>query len=204
MESGQSQFAPLKLRSLALVSSSGAQSAPPNSIYGSLTTRLFPPRRCALVRDSWPFRLRAVRPSVSPSRPVSSTPPSSPKRSCRCSVPEPSRPYTSDRLPAHAPLRSAPYGTARLLAAERVLHHCSTASASASKRLDSTIGQPGSHAQKSVRPCASYHARRGAKRYINMQQEADGGFRRRYSFSCGYSCYIWTTSGQGALRYLCD
>ena len=45
------------------------------------------------------------------------------KRSCRCSVPEPSRPHTPDRLPAHAPLRSVPYGTARLLDAERVLHH---------------------------------------------------------------------------------
>lgn len=39
-ESGQSQFAPLKLRSLALVPSSGAQSAPTNSTYGSSTVRL--------------------------------------------------------------------------------------------------------------------------------------------------------------------
>ena len=43
-ESGQSQFAPLKLRSLALVPSSGAQSAPTNSTYGSSTARLLPPR----------------------------------------------------------------------------------------------------------------------------------------------------------------
>ena len=40
-ESGQSQFAPLKLRSLALVPSSGAQSAPTNSTSGSSTVRLF-------------------------------------------------------------------------------------------------------------------------------------------------------------------
>ena len=45
IESGQSQFATLKLRSLALVPSSGARCAPPNSTYGSSTARLFPPRR---------------------------------------------------------------------------------------------------------------------------------------------------------------
>ena len=43
-ESGQSQFTPLKLRSLALVPSSGALSAPTNSTYGSSTVRLFLPR----------------------------------------------------------------------------------------------------------------------------------------------------------------
>ncbi len=55
-ESGQSQFAPLKLRSLALVPSYGAQSAPTSSTYGSSTARLFPPRQGALVRDLQPFR----------------------------------------------------------------------------------------------------------------------------------------------------
>ena len=40
MESGQSQFATLKLRSLALVPSSGARCAPTNSTYGSSTARL--------------------------------------------------------------------------------------------------------------------------------------------------------------------
>ena len=45
MESGQSQFAALKLRSLALVPSSGAQSTPANSTCGNSTARLFPPRR---------------------------------------------------------------------------------------------------------------------------------------------------------------
>ena len=58
-ESGQSQFAPLRLRSLALVTSSGAQSAPSNSTYGSSTVRLFLPRRSAPVRDSRPFRAPA-------------------------------------------------------------------------------------------------------------------------------------------------
>lgn len=58
-ESGQSQFAPLKLRSLALVPSSGAQCAPTNSTYGSSTVRLFLPRRSAPVRDSRPFRTPA-------------------------------------------------------------------------------------------------------------------------------------------------
>ena len=55
-ESGQSQFAPLKLRSLALVPSSGAQCAPTNSTYGSSTVRLFLPS--ALTRSSQ--RLTAV------------------------------------------------------------------------------------------------------------------------------------------------
>ena len=44
-ESGQSQFAALKLRSLALVPSFGAQSAPTNFTCGSSTARLFPPRQ---------------------------------------------------------------------------------------------------------------------------------------------------------------
>ena len=62
-KSGQSQFAPLKLRSLALVPSSGAQSAPTNSTYGSSTARLFLPRQSAPVTDSRPFRaaLRALK-----------------------------------------------------------------------------------------------------------------------------------------------
>ena len=59
MESGQSQFAPLKLRSLALVPSSGARCAPPNSTSGSSTARLFPPRQGAPVTDSRPFRAPA-------------------------------------------------------------------------------------------------------------------------------------------------
>ena len=58
-ESGQSQFASLKLRSLALVPSSGAQSAPSNSTPGNSTVRLFLPRRCAPVRDSRSFRAPA-------------------------------------------------------------------------------------------------------------------------------------------------
>ena len=56
---GQSQFAPLKLRSLALVPSSGARCAPANSTYGSSTARLFLPRQGAPVTDSRPFRAPA-------------------------------------------------------------------------------------------------------------------------------------------------
>ena len=63
MESGQSQFAPLKLRSLALVSSSEAPAA--TSIYtcASSTARLFLPRPRAPVTDSRSFRgaLRALQ-----------------------------------------------------------------------------------------------------------------------------------------------
>jgi len=40
-KSGHSQFAPLKLRSLAVAPSSGARCAPANSTYGSSTARLF-------------------------------------------------------------------------------------------------------------------------------------------------------------------
>ncbi len=58
-ESGQSQFAPLKLRSLALVPSSGAQSAPTDSTYGSSTVRLVLPHQGATVRDSRSFRAPA-------------------------------------------------------------------------------------------------------------------------------------------------
>lgn len=53
---GQSQFATLKFRSLALVPSSGAQSAPPNSTCASSTARLFFPGYAAPVRDSRSFR----------------------------------------------------------------------------------------------------------------------------------------------------
>ena len=42
-KSGHSQFAPLKLRSLTVVPSSGAQSAPMNFTYGSFTASLFLP-----------------------------------------------------------------------------------------------------------------------------------------------------------------
>lgn len=42
-KSGHSQFATLKLRSLTVVPSSGAQSAPTNSTCGSSTARLFLP-----------------------------------------------------------------------------------------------------------------------------------------------------------------
>ena len=44
LQSGQALFSTLKLRSEGLVPSSGAQSAPQNSTYGSSTARLFLPR----------------------------------------------------------------------------------------------------------------------------------------------------------------
>ena len=50
-KSGHSQFAPLKLRSLTVVPSSGARCAPPNFTYGSSTARLFPLGYAAPVRD---------------------------------------------------------------------------------------------------------------------------------------------------------
>lgn len=61
--SGQSQFTTLKLRSLALVPSSGQKALLQTPLMAASLTRLFPPRRCALVRDSWPFRaaLRALK-----------------------------------------------------------------------------------------------------------------------------------------------
>ena len=58
-KSGHSQFAPLKLRSLTVVPSSGAQCAPSNFTYGSSTARLFPPGCAAPVRDSRSFRAPA-------------------------------------------------------------------------------------------------------------------------------------------------
>ena len=82
-ESGQSQFAPLKLRSLALVPSSGAQSAPTNSTYGSSTARLFLPHQGAPVTDSRSFRAPASPADMRPSSanrdniPVPGTVPSS-------------------------------------------------------------------------------------------------------------------------------
>ena len=66
-ESGQSQFAPLKLHSLALVTSSGARCAPPNFTYGSSTARLFLPRQGAPVTDSRPFRAPAPPADMRPS-----------------------------------------------------------------------------------------------------------------------------------------
>lgn len=66
-QSGQSQFAPLKLRSIALVPSSGAQSAPTNSTYGSSTARIFPPGSATQVRYSRSFRSPAPPADMRPS-----------------------------------------------------------------------------------------------------------------------------------------
>ena len=58
-KSGHSQFAPLKLRSLTVVPSSGAQCAPPNFTYGNFTARLFLPGCATPVTDSRSFRAPA-------------------------------------------------------------------------------------------------------------------------------------------------
>ena len=106
-ESGQSQFAPLKLRSLALVTSSGHYRAPSNSTNGSFTVRLFLPRQGAPVRDSRPFRAPAppvLMRGVSDGRnvlPVSGTVPLSGQPAAGLSPPgrcAPSRPIKGKRL----------------------------------------------------------------------------------------------------------
>ena len=119
-------------------------------------------RRTA-IRASEPSRLSPVRPSVHPSRPVSSAPLLRPDGLRSIPLQSPAAPTTPDRLPGHAPLRSASYGTARLLAAGEIQCQDSTAGAAASKRLDSTIGHPAYHAPTSVRMRASYPARADGK-----------------------------------------
>ena len=75
-------------------------------------------RRTA-IRASEPSRLSPARPSVHPSRPVSSAPLLRPDGLRSIPLQSPAAPTMPDRLPGHAPLRSASYGTARLLAATR-------------------------------------------------------------------------------------
>ncbi len=75
------------------------------SMPGSIRCR----ERHTTIRASEPSRLRPVRPSVHPQRPVSSAAPGSLRSPFR-GAPEPAAPTLPDRLPAHAPLRSAPYG----------------------------------------------------------------------------------------------
>ena len=91
------------------------------SMPGSIRCR----ERRASIRASEPSRLSPGRPSVHPSRPVSSAPLLRPDGLRTIPLQSPSAPTTPDRLPGHAPLRSASYGTARLLAATRnpFAHH---------------------------------------------------------------------------------
>lgn len=90
---------------------------------GSRSLRKPGSRRCrerrTAIRASEPSRLSPVRPSVHPSRPVSSAPLLRPDGLRSIPLQSPAAPTTPDRLPGHAPLRSASYGTARLLAATR-------------------------------------------------------------------------------------
>ena len=90
---------------------------------GSRSLRKPGSRRCrerrTAIRASEPSRLSPVRPSVHPSRPVSSAPLLRPDGLRSIPLQSPAAPTTPDHLPGHAPLRSASYGTARLLAATR-------------------------------------------------------------------------------------
>lgn len=61
MGSGQSQFAPLKLRSLALAPSSGALSRPYELHLWQLHCKTLPSAQGAPVRDLRTFRARAPR-----------------------------------------------------------------------------------------------------------------------------------------------
>ena len=90
-------------------------------VPGSIRCR----ERRAAIRASEPSRLSPVRPSVHPSRLVSSAPLLRPDGLRSIPLLSPAAPTTPDRLPGHAPLRSASYGTARLLAATRnpFAHH---------------------------------------------------------------------------------
>ena len=85
------------------------------SMPGSIRCR----ERRTAIRASEPSRLSPVRPSVHPSRPVSSAPLLRPDGLRTIPLQSPAAPSTPDRLPGHAPLRSAAYGTPRLLAATR-------------------------------------------------------------------------------------
>ena len=85
------------------------------SMPGSIRCR----ERYTAIQANEPSRLSPVRPSVHPSRPVSSAPLLRPDGLRSIPLRSPAAPTTPDRLPGHAPLRSASYGTARLLAATR-------------------------------------------------------------------------------------
>ena len=85
------------------------------SMPGSIRCR----ERRTAIRASEPSQLSPVRPSVHPSRPVSSAPLLRPDGLRSIPLRSPAAPISPDRLPGHAPLRSASYGTARLLAATR-------------------------------------------------------------------------------------
>ena len=132
-------------------------------------------KRRSFVPASDPSRLRPWRPSVSPQR-RSLSGSGSLRSSSPCTA-KARRPHTlPDRLQGHAPLRSAPYGTARLLDACKSQYQNSTFCAAASKRLDSTIGHQASHAPSSELIRASYSARTDEKG-VYIYQGSSGGSR---------------------------
>ena len=110
-----------------------------------------------------------------PTASVSSAAPGSLRSPFR-GAPEPAAPTLPDRLPGHAPLRSAPYGTGRLAGGSRIevrgnAGHVSRPDASACK-TSSTIGLPGTHARASVRHRPASPARRPEKGYKYILREA--------------------------------
>jgi len=152
---------------------------------------------CTFIRRSVPVRVHPStplqRPCVAhkvgrpgpgrggrlpPTASVSSAAPGSLRSPLR-GAPEPAAPTLPDRLPGHAPLRFAPYGTGRLAGSSRIevrgnAGDISRPDASACK-TSSTIGQPGTHARASVRHRTASPARRPEKghKYILGEAAAD-------------------------------
>ena len=130
-------------------------------------------RRCHAHKVGRPGPGRGGR--LPPTASVSSAAPGSLRSPFR-GAPEPAAPTLPDRLPGHAPLRSAPYGTGRLAGGSRIevrgnAGQVSRPDASACK-TSSTIGQPGTHARASVRHRPASPARRLEKGYKYILREA--------------------------------
>ena len=110
-----------------------------------------------------------------PAASVSSAVPGSPRFPFH-GASEPAAPTLPDRLPGHAPLRSAPLVTDGLTGGHRIQVRGDTGDFS---RIDSAAcetvsnqGQPGAHARTPVRHRPASHARRPEKRYIHLPKEA--------------------------------
>ena len=110
-----------------------------------------------------------------PTAPVSSAVPGSPRAPFH-GAPEPAAPTLPDRLPGHAPLRSAPLVTDGLTGGPRIDVRGNAGDFS---RIDSAAcetvsnqGQPGAHARTPVRHRPASHARRPEKRYIHLPKGA--------------------------------
>ncbi len=150
---------------------------PCTSIRLTVPVRVLPcttlERRCHAHKVGRPGPGRGGRLPLTAS--VSSAAPGSLRSPFR-GAPEPAAPTLLDRLPGHAPLRSAPYGTGRLAGGSRIevrgnAGQVSRPDASACK-TSSTIGQPGTHARASVRHPPASPARRPEKGYKYILREA--------------------------------